>query len=374
MDLDHRLMRRALRLARRAAGSTAPNPAVGCVIAHGDRIVAEAATAPGGRPHAEALALAAAGAAARGATAYVTLEPCAHHGLTPPCADALAAAGIARVVVAVGQDPDPRVNGSGIARLRAAGVAVTVGVLECQAEEVIQGFRSRVERGRPWVTLKLALSLDGRIAPPTGSARWLTGPAARRRVHALRAMHDAVLVGIGTVLADDPELTCRLAGCKGRPRWRVVADARLRTPAAARLLRDARHRPVVLLAAEGAEAGSLADVPGVTVVRVPAAADGGVEPGAALRGLARLGVGSVLAEGGGRLAASLLRGGLVDRLELHRAPLVLGADAVPALGALGLDGLGAAPRLVPVRRFALGPDLIEILEPLPPGYPAGARA
>src|SRR5438552_18831690 len=219
MDLredDIRHMRHALRLAARALGSVAPNPAVGCVIVAGDgSIVGRGCTQPGGRPHAETVALAQAGVRARGATAYVTLEPCAHHGQTPPCADALAAAQLVRVVGAA-VDPDPRVAGSGFARLESAGVVVTRGVLEAEARALNLGFFRRVMQGRPLVALKIAQSADGYVADAKGNSRWITSEDARRHGHLLRARHDAILVGIGTVLADDPELTCRLPGLEQR--------------------------------------------------------------------------------------------------------------------------------------------------------------
>ncbi|MGI3776335.1 MAG: bifunctional diaminohydroxyphosphoribosylaminopyrimidine deaminase/5-amino-6-(5-phosphoribosylamino)uracil reductase RibD, partial [Janthinobacterium lividum] len=218
-------MRAALALARRGLGVTWPNPSVGCVVVSAEgRVVGRGRTADGGRPHAEAVALGMAGEAARGGCAFVTLEPCSHFGGTPPCADALVAAGVARVVVGCG-DPDARVSGRGVARLRAAGVEVVEGVLRGEARAVAAGFLSRVERGRPVVTLKLASSMDGRIATRTGDSRWITGVEARREGHALRASHDAVMCGIGTVLADDPELTCRLAGARGRALVRVVVDS-----------------------------------------------------------------------------------------------------------------------------------------------------
>ncbi|MFN3293016.1 MAG: bifunctional diaminohydroxyphosphoribosylaminopyrimidine deaminase/5-amino-6-(5-phosphoribosylamino)uracil reductase RibD, partial [Gemmobacter sp.] len=209
-------MAHALALARRGLGRVWPNPSVACVIVQGGRVVGRGVTAPGGRPHAEPQALAQAGAAARGATAYVTLEPCAHHGRTPPCAAALVAAGVARVVSAL-QDPDPRVSGGGHGMLRAAGIAVTTGVLAAEAAALQRGFLTRVTQGRPMVTLKLALSLDGRIATATGESRWITAAPARARVHLMRACHDAVLVAGGTARADDPELTVRGLGVAHQP-------------------------------------------------------------------------------------------------------------------------------------------------------------
>ena len=219
-DLLH--MRAALALARRGLGNAWPNPAVGCVLVKEGRVIGRGWTQPGGRPHAETEALRRAGDAARGATAYVTLEPCSHHGRTPPCCEALAEAGIARVVMAM-RDPDPRVNGRGLAMLRGAGIAVEEGLLEAEARALNAGFFRRIQAGMPVVTLKLASTLDGRIATASGESRWITGAAARREVHALRARHDAILVGSGTVLADDPDLTCRIPGMERVPMLRVVA-------------------------------------------------------------------------------------------------------------------------------------------------------
>src|SRR6056297_4240967 len=237
-------MRLALSLGRRGMGQCAPNPAVGCVIVQGERIVGRGWTAPGGRPHAETQALAQAGAAAQGATAYVTLEPCAHHGKTPPCAEALIAAQVARVVASF-DDNDARVAGRGFAMLRAAGIEVTTGVMAEEAARDLAGSLMRNETGRPWVTLKLASSLDGRIATATGHSQWITGPQARRMVHAMRARHDAVMVGAGTARADDPTLTVRDMGVRRQP-VRVVVSRRLDLPLLGQLARTARDIPVWL--------------------------------------------------------------------------------------------------------------------------------
>ncbi|HZH46891.1 MAG TPA: bifunctional diaminohydroxyphosphoribosylaminopyrimidine deaminase/5-amino-6-(5-phosphoribosylamino)uracil reductase RibD, partial [Roseococcus sp.] len=250
-------MRAALALAGRGLGNAWPNPAVGCVLVRQGRVVGRGWTQPGGRPHAETQALDRAGALARGATAYVTLEPCSHHGRTPPCCDALVAAGVARVVVAM-RDPDARVDGRGLARLRAAGIAVEEGLLEAEARADQAGFLHRITAGLPLVTLKLASTLDGRIATEAGESRWITGPAARREVHALRARHDAVLVGSGTVLADDPDLTCRIPGMHRAAMLRVMADARLRLPVTARLVSGARTQPTWLLTGAGHRPAALA--------------------------------------------------------------------------------------------------------------------
>jgi diaminohydroxyphosphoribosylaminopyrimidine deaminase/5-amino-6-(5-phosphoribosylamino)uracil reductase len=351
-------MRAALGLARRGLGNVWPNPAVGCVLVNAGRIVGRGWTQPGGRPHAETEALGRAGSSARGAVAYVGLEPCSHWGATPPCADALVAAGVARVVVAV-EDPDPRVSGAGLARLRDAGIAVDLGLYREAAAELNAGFFSRVQRGRPLVTLKLATSLDGRIALAGGESRWITGPAARARAHLVRAGHDAVLVGIGTVLADDPELTCRLAGLEARSPVRVVADRKLRLPTTSQLLADAGTRPVWVLTVASADPRrrqALA-AKGAEVIEV-AAAGNGLDLGAALAALGGRGITRLLVEGGGRLAAGLVAVGLVDRIAWFHAPMLLGGDSIPAVAALGLDGLAAARRFERIATELCGADLL----------------
>lgn len=353
-------MRSALALAARALGSAWPNPAVGCVLVSGGRVVGRGWTAEGGRPHAEAAALAMAGDRAAGATAYVTLEPCAHQGRAGPCADALAAAGVARVVAAIG-DPDPRTAGEGFARLRAAGVAVEVGLEAAAARDLAQGFLLRHAEQRPMVTLKLGASLDGRIATAAGESRWITGPAARARVHAMRAAHDAIMVGIGTALADDPDLTCRIPGFRGRPRLRVVLDRHLRLPHESRLVRDAAAAPTLVLAARGADrdrAAALRDA-GVEVDEVEAGPEG-LDLRAALGALCARGVTRVLCEGGGRVAAGLLGAGLVDRLARFTGPQVVGADGIAAVAGLGLRRLADAPRMVLVSAEACGDGVAEL--------------
>ncbi|MEJ0017394.1 MAG: bifunctional diaminohydroxyphosphoribosylaminopyrimidine deaminase/5-amino-6-(5-phosphoribosylamino)uracil reductase RibD [Acetobacteraceae bacterium] len=351
-------MRAALALARRGLGSTWPNPSVGCVVVKDGRVVGRAVTAPGGRPHAEPRALEAAGAAARGATVYVTLEPCCHWGRTPPCTDALVAAGVARVVIAT-RDPDPRVDGDGIARLRAAGILVEEGVLRDEAEEVVAGFRCKQQHGRPLVTLKLASTLDGRIATRTGESRWITGAAARRAAHALRGRHDGVMVGVGTVLADNPELTCRLPGFRSTQVVRVVADSHLRTPLTATLAATAGKVPTWMLIRAGTDRErrrAFADL-GATLIEV-AGAETGVDPAAALRALGQAGLTRLLVEGGAELAASLLRADLVDRIAWFHAPAVMGGDAWPAVQAFGVEHLAAMPRFARVGATVLGDDML----------------
>jgi diaminohydroxyphosphoribosylaminopyrimidine deaminase/5-amino-6-(5-phosphoribosylamino)uracil reductase len=362
-------MRAALALARRGLGNTWPNPSVGCVIVKDARVVGRGWTQPGGRPHAETVALARAGAAARGATAYVSLEPCCHHGRTPPCTDALIAAGIARCVVAA-RDPDPRVNGEGLARLREAGIAVEDGVMQHEAAALNAGFILRVTAGRPLVTLKLATTLDGRIATRAGESRWISGEAARRQAHRMRARHDAVMVGSGTALADDPALTVRLPGLvpEGFPGpVRIVADGRLRLPLTAVLVATARQVPTWVLTTPEADRQRIAAFTdaGVVVIAVPADPLGQPEPLAALRALAARGITRVLVEGGARLAASLLRKDLVDRLAWFHAPGLLGADARPAIEALGLDTLAAMPKFRVVESGRIGPDHLTLMTRAP---------
>ncbi len=333
----------ALSLGRRGQGRTWPNPAVGCVIVREGRIVGRGWTGPGGRPHAEPIALAQAGAAARGATAYVTLEPCSHHGQTPPCADALIAAGIARVVAPV-QDSDPRVSGQGFERLRVNGIEVTTGVLADQAARDHAGFFLRTEQGRPFVTLKLASSFDGRIATATGESKWITGPEARRAVHGLRARHDAVMVGAGTARADDPSLTVRDLGVTHQP-VRVVVSRHLDLPLLGQLARGAGEVPVWLCHGPGADAERVRAWEGLGARLLPCGVKGvQLDPMDVLRQLGAAGLTRVFCEGGGALAASLLAEDMVDELVSFTAGLAIGAEGVPSIGALGLGRLAEAPR------------------------------
>jgi diaminohydroxyphosphoribosylaminopyrimidine deaminase / 5-amino-6-(5-phosphoribosylamino)uracil reductase len=358
---DLHAMGAALALARRGLGNVWPNPAVGCIIARDGRIVGRGWTQPGGRPHAETEALARAGDAAKGATAYVSLEPCSHWGRTPPCADALIAAGIGRVAVAV-EDPDPRVASNGLARLRAAGLEVELGLGEAEAAEINAGFFRRVRSGRPLVTLKLATSLDGRIATASGESRWITGPEAREAAHLLRATHDAILVGTGTVVTDDPQLTCRLPGLAVRSPVRVVIDRRLRLPPTAKIFADAGQIPTWLITAPSADQARLQRLrdAGVEIIEAGLGADGQIDLAAMLRQLGDRGLTRLLVEGGGRLAASLLRARLVDRLAWFHAPLLLGGDGVAAVAALGLRDLAEMPRFEPIAAERLGNDRLSM--------------
>ncbi|MFV0244104.1 MAG: bifunctional diaminohydroxyphosphoribosylaminopyrimidine deaminase/5-amino-6-(5-phosphoribosylamino)uracil reductase RibD [Qingshengfaniella sp.] len=351
-------MAHALALGRRGLGVCWPNPAVGCVIVADGRVVGRGWTRPGGRPHAEPVALDQAGAAARGATAYVTLEPCAHHGRTPPCADRLIAAGIGRVVVAL-RDPDPRTDGGGLARLRAAGIEVTEAVLADQAAADHAGFLLRVRQGRPMLTLKLAASFDGRIATATGESRWITGPAARRMVHGERACHDAVMVGGGTARADDPLLTVRDLGVAHQP-VRVIAARLLDLPEEGRLAASAAEIPLILLHGPDADPARRAAwaARGAECLEVGLGPDGHLDPVAMLQVLGARGLTRVFCEGGGDLAAALLSAGLVDALIGFSAGVALGAEGRPALGALGLSRLAEAPRFDLEGTRQIGADVV----------------
>jgi diaminohydroxyphosphoribosylaminopyrimidine deaminase/5-amino-6-(5-phosphoribosylamino)uracil reductase len=326
------------------------------IVSKDERVIGRGWTQPGGRPHAETMALAQAGEEAQGATAYVTLEPCAHQGQTPPCANALIAAGIARVVAAV-EDPDPRVAGKGIAMLWDAGVQVATGVLEKDAAALNAGFFLRVTQNRPLVTLKVAQSLDGKTATVSGQSKWITGPDARRFGHLLRARHDAILIGIETALADDPELTCRIAGLEGRSPIRVVLDTRLRLSERSKLAQSARQTPTLVFTTN--DGGDRLEACGIGVVKTARDARGRPDIGAVLNELARRGVTRLLVEGGASVHASFLDRGLADRLEIFRAPVVLGASGRSAVDALAALDLDEASRFVSVSRRALGPDLLE---------------
>jgi diaminohydroxyphosphoribosylaminopyrimidine deaminase/5-amino-6-(5-phosphoribosylamino)uracil reductase len=350
-------MRHALRLAERALGQTAPNPAVGCVVvSRKNRIVGRGWTGRGGRPHAETIAIAQAGEGARGATAYVTLEPCAHRGKTPPCADALIQSGVTRVVAAIG-DLDPRVSGAGFERLRAAGITVEINVLREEAHDLNAGFFQRIRDGRPLVTLKIAASADGRIASAGGESRWLTGEEARCFGHLLRARHDAILIGAETAISDDPVLTCRLPGLEDRSPVRVVLDSRLRLPPSSRLAQTARELPtwVFTVADGGGELRAL----GVEIFVVGRDARGRADIAAVLRALADRGITRLLVEGGAGVHASFLDRRLADRLEIFRAPLILGAAGHPSVDALAALGLDEVPHFIRTGVKRLGADLLE---------------
>lgn len=338
---DQRFMQLALTLGRRGLGRTWPNPAVGAVVVKDGIIVGRGWTQAGGRPHGEPEALKRAGEAARGATLYVTLEPCSHVGKSPPCTEAIIAAGIARVVSAI-EDPNPEVAGQGHARLRAAGIAVDIGIGAAEAARDHAGHFRRVRDRRPHVILKLAVSSDDKIAAAGRKPVAISGEAAKARVHLLRAQCDAVLVGIGTVLADDPLLTCRLPGMEARSPVRVVLDPRLRMPGTSRLVQSSRETPLWLIASELAEAPAAVKLgaAGAQVIRLaPPKNATGFDLSAVLHALSEKGITRLLVEGGARVASSFVTAGLVDEVWLLRGPDPIGADGVAALDALPLSAI-----------------------------------
>lgn len=357
---DFQFMSVALALARRGLGLVWPNPAVGCVIVNGATVAGRGWTRRGGRPHAETEALRRAGPKAKGATAYVTLEPCDHHAKTPPCTEALIDAGVARVVIAA-VDPDPRVSGRGAARLRAAGVSVAAGVLEEEAQSLNAGYFLKVREGRPLITLKSATTLDGRIATRTGESRWITGKAARDLVHGMRADHDAVLTSVGTVLADDPRLTCRLPGMEDHSPVRIVADSHLRIPLISKLVQTAGATPTWLVTVKGGEKNRIKALRecGVTVIESEPGADVHPDPRWMAEEFGRRGLTRVLVEGGGHLAAALLRSGLVDRVAWFRNPRVIGGGGIPVAVDFGVQTLAEAPEFIRSGLTQVGPDVLE---------------
>ncbi len=362
----------ALVLARRGLGNVWPNPAVGCVVVKDGHVVGRGWTQPGGRPHAETDALNRSGEAAKGATAYVSLEPCSHHGQTPPCAQALIDAGIARAVVAC-PDPDPRVAGQGVAMLRAAGIDVVEDVLRGQAEDLNRGFLKRVVAGRPMVTLKVAASLDGRVATASGHSKWITGPAARRLGHLLRATHDAIAVGSGTVAADNPALTCRLPGLAHRSPIRIVFSSSDTVDASSRLVQDAGKPPtwiVMSAAAKGPHRKAL-EKAGAKILEVGDGTQTKINIRSALAGLAEQGVTRLLVEGGPRLATAFLRAGLVDRVAWFAAPRILGGDAIPALAGLGVEKVADGVVLEHVESIGVGDDMLQVFNVAAPARTEG---
>jgi diaminohydroxyphosphoribosylaminopyrimidine deaminase/5-amino-6-(5-phosphoribosylamino)uracil reductase len=358
---DARFMSLALTLGRRGLGNAWPNPAVGAVVVKDGVVIGRGWTQPGGRPHAEVEALARAGEAARGATLYATLEPCSHHGRTPPCVDAILAAGIARVVSAL-EDPNPKVAGEGHARLRAQGVAVDLGVGAEEAQRAHAGHIRRVRDGRPHVLLKLAVSADGKVGLPGRKPARVTGEAATARVHLMRAATDAVLTGIGTVLSDDPQLTCRLPGMESRSPVRVVLDSRLRLPTGSRLAGSATRTLdwVFVDKSVKPEYEDALTQAGVEVLRVPGAA-GRLDLAAVLRGLAGRGITRVMVEAGPIVSAAFLAADLVDEAALFRSPNALG-EGIDALEGMSLSALTLSPKLRLVGREQVGADTLEMFE------------
>jgi len=363
---DERFMSLALTLGRRGLGRAWPNPSVGAVIVRNDDggpvIVGRGVTQPGGRPHAETEAIRRAGNSAGGATIYVTLEPCSHHGKTPPCADAIIAAGIARVVSAI-EDPNPNVAGQGHARLRAAGIDVTVGVCAAEAARANIGHITRVTKGRPHVLLKLAVSADGKVGLAGRKPVAITGDAARDHVHMIRAQHDAILTGIGTVVADNPQLTCRLPGMAAWSPVRVVLDSDLWLPANSALVASAEVAPLWVMCGQSAaeERERALKRSGVEVFRIPRT-DAGLGLGHIVECLANRGITRLMVESGPRLAAALLSGGLVDEIALFHAPKTIGADGLDALDGMPLTAITASPRFVLRNSEKVGYDRLDIYE------------
>lgn len=367
-DIHQTFMRHALELAVSRLGQAWPNPAVGAVIVRDDEIVAVGATGKGGRPHAESVAIAAAGDAARGATMYVTLEPCAHHGQTPPCVDAIIQSGIAKIHIAC-RDPDPRVAGKGIEKLKAAGLEVYEGLEREAAERLNEGFFSRIQRHLPWVMVKLATSLDGKMALASGESRWITGEAAREFGHRLRAGSDAIATGIGTVLGDNPELTCRVEGLEDRSPVRIIFDRKLQTPLESKLVKTAHQTPVwlmtgraVLLVSALEEKRRALEAAGVTLLTLENA---GMEESAdalkhAVQTLAEKGITRLLVEAGPILTTCLLHAGLIDELFWFRSPTIIGGDGLSAIGDLGVDSLTSLSAWQSMQTLMLGADRVEI--------------
>ena len=360
---DHEAMHAALVLARRGLGSAWPNPAVGCVLAREDldgRIIGRGWTQPGGRPHAETEALSRAGALTQGATAYVTLEPCDHQGETPPCTEALIAAGVTRCVIAI-EDPDPRVSGAGIRRLANAGVETQIGLFEQEARHLNAGFLMRVTKGRPLITLKTATTLDGRVATAKGQSKWITGAPARAFAHGLRAENDAIMIGIGTALADQPSLTCRLPGMEDRSPVRIVADSTLRLPVKSPLVETAGDVPTWVVTVKSADQDKrqALEAKGIEVIEVAAGNDGRPDLIAVVMELGGRGLTRLLVESGGDLAAALIKHDLADRLAWFRSPKLIGGDGKGAVAAFGIEAIAEAPAFVRDSITDAGDDVLE---------------
>lgn len=355
---DEHWMEFATELAVRGLGHTAPNPAVGCVLVKAGRVVGRGYHRLAGLPHAEAEALADAGRRARGSTAYVTLEPCSHHGRTPPCADALIAGGVARVVIGV-RDPNPTVRGKGLRRLRAAGIDVTVGVLSVECTELIRGFTHWIENGAPWVELKLAATLDGRIAAHGGASKWISSAASREFVQRMRARADGILVGAGTVQRDDPRLNCRLPGARNPVR--IVLDDKLVTPPDARVVRG--RGECLIAASPTAMASRRRRLEKAGAEVLPIRVRGRQGWTRLLRELGRRGMHELLVEGGSAVATSLIRARMVNSLTIFYNPRFMGADGVPLVGGLGVRSPEKAPRLRTDGVFLSGDDIVWMGKP-----------
>lgn len=357
---DQKYMRMALMLARRHRGMTAENPSVGCVIINGHKVVGVSSTSIDGRPHAEVNALAMAGGKAKGATVYVTLEPCAHHGQTPPCAEALIAAGVQQVFVAM-KDPFPQVSGRGIAMLKKAGIHVVENCMVEEAFEINRGFFKRVEKGLPWVSMKFATSLDGKIALSNGQSQWITGEASRRFGHVLRARHDAIITGIATVEADNPRLTCRVNGLENRSPIRVVIDAGLRIAEDSYLVKTAHDHPlIVVTSSEHIKKQKKLENLGVKFLHLAEDENGHFDLEEVLRKLAHQGINSVMVEAGEGLSTSFLKQHLVDEVFWFRAPVLLGGDAQGVVKPFYYHTLSEAMPWKMVGKRALGKDIMQI--------------
>jgi diaminohydroxyphosphoribosylaminopyrimidine deaminase/5-amino-6-(5-phosphoribosylamino)uracil reductase len=354
LNADRRWMDYALRLGRRALGTTAENPPVGCVVVKDGRVLGVGWTQPGGRPHAETEALKMADDAAKGATAYVTLEPCAHHGRTPPCAEALVKAGLVRVVTAI-DDPDPRVSGGGHAILKAAGISVETGISDEEARRDLAGFLTLIQKNRPYVILKIGVSADGKIAAGPGKRTSITGEEVKSRVHLMRAQSDAILVGLSTVLIDDPDLTCRLPGMEARSPVRIVADTRLSIPSKAKLVKTAEQVPVWILSTRKGGVGA-----GITVIDCKQTPNGWVDFTDAMEQLCERGINRLLVEGGSHISQSLLEADLVDEVQLFQNPTVIGPQGIDAIADTPLSTLDK--RFKPTQKEVLGTDTLTVYE------------
>lgn len=351
----------ALNLAQRGLGNVWPNPAVGCVIVKNNRVIGRGWTAFGGRPHAETEALRNAGQDVLGSTVYVTLEPCNHYGKTPPCVDALIDAGIKKIVIAT-LDPDDRVSGKGIKRLENAGIDVEVGIAKAQAEKINQGFFLRVGNSRPFITLKMATTLDGKIATQSGESKWITGELSRKFSHKLRACHDAVLVGSGTVVADNPSLICRLPGFQNKHKLRIIVDGRLRTPLNGELAQTAKEVPVLIYTHSKNKKQKIKKLESLGVKIVVLEKNGKhLDIKELMKEISSLGITRLLIEGGGVLNSSLMANDLVDEIAWFRSPCILGNDGVPAIENLGLDKLEKRKKFSRNSTIALDEDILEIL-------------
>lgn len=362
IETDQRFMNAALAIGRRSLGRAAPNPSVGALVVKDGIVLGRGWTAPGGRPHAETAALAEAGAAAKGATIYVTLEPCSHHGHTPPCCEAIVAAGITRLVYAI-EDPNPEVAGRGAAYCRARGLDVTGGICTAQARRDHRGHILRMTDKRPMVTLKLSETADGYVAGgPRDPRLSITGAPANGLVHVMRSMHDAIMIGIGTALADDPLMTVRLPGVSAKP-WRIVLDSRLRLPLASRLARTARDVPVLLLTSDEGLAGAdaLRDA-GIEIVAVPGSSPGRIDLGVALRLLGARGLTRIFSEGGPRIGSALIAAGLADEVALFTAAKPLARKGVETLASLARTKLIDPSFYVPVETREIGSDRLKLFE------------